>query len=418
MTDAEKRIDYLKMLRRPFHKLCRLRFLNPDGSTAFAVDNNPHNRLSRAFIADGSITVNLQNGQRRSASVTLDNVDGDFSYNLNRVWFGDEIALDEGLVLSNGEEYYIQQGIFLANSPTEIIEPGKNLMQYSLVDKWANLDGTLFGHLEGTYEVPVGTSIFDPITAILALDRGNGRPVDNVTPIYTEYYNSLTQELPDGSTVSLIESPYTLTIDGEGGSYADVILGLSAMVNAWIGYDSSGALRIDPSQDDILDTNKAVLWQFSQDEAQLLGLAYTYKNSEVYNDYIVVGEMLDDYSQPAGRAQNLDPSSDTNVYEIGRKTIRYNAAGYATSKQCQDLAEWKLKRSTVLQKAVSASTSQILHLAENELITVVRTDKPGSPVERHLIQGFSRPLAGNGPMTISAISVADFPLATISTWPE
>ena len=415
---TEQTLAYLAALRYPFYKLCRLRFLQPDGSTAFSLDNNPKNRRGGAFIADGSISANLQNGKRRNATVVLSNLDGSFDYNVNTVWFGTEIAIDEGLILPDGSEYYIQQGVFAIENPTEAVEPANRTATYNLVDKWSYLDGTLFGNLESTYEVPVGTNIFQPIEAILALDRGNGQPVDGATPIFTEYYNSKTQALPDGSTANLIDSPYTLRIDSDNGTYADILLGLAAMVNAWIGYDQTGALRIDPSQDDILDTNKPILWQFSMDEATFLGANYTVRNVDVYNDYIVLGELLDDNSQPAGRATNLDPRSDTNVQTIGRKTFRMSAPGFATDKQCQDLAVWKLKRSTSLQKAISISCSQLFHIEENGLVTIVRTDKPGSPVERHLVMGFTRPLTSNGEMQINAVSVQDFVTATVTSWPE
>ena len=417
-TYAERTQDYFRMLRKPFTKICRLRFLQPDGSTAFALDNNPLNRRSGAFLQDGSISVNLQNGQRRTASVTLSNIDAAFDYNVNKVWFGQQIAIDEGLILSDGSEYYLPQGIFYIAEPQETLQPNLRTITYPLVDKWAYLDGTLFGRLEGTYEVPVGTNIFEPMQAILDLDRGNGMKVDAVRPIFTEYYNEKKQKLPDGTTVSLVKSPYTLRVDSDDGTYADVILGLSEMVNGLVGYDQSGALRIDPSQDDVLDAQKAVLWRFSTKEAQMLGATYTVKNTEVYNDYIVLGEQTSEYAQAAGRAQNLDPASDTNVYIIGRKTYRETASGYYTQTQCKDLAEWKLKRTAVLQKAVSISCTQMFHIVENNLIELTRTDKPGSPTERHLIQGFTRPLTSTGEMTISAVSVADFPIATITGWPE
>ena len=84
---------------------------------------------------------------------------------------------------------------------------------------------------------------------------------------------------------------------------------------------------MEPSQDDIVDTDKPILWQFSMDEAQLLGATYTVKNTEVFNDYIVLGEQTDNYPQASGRAQNLDPSSDTNINLIGRKTYRETASG-------------------------------------------------------------------------------------------
>lgn len=417
MTEQEKYLAYLKALKGRFQKICRLRFLNPDGSTAFFVDNNPRNKYSGAFVADGTLTVHLQNGVRRTASVTLSNVDGTFDYNVNHLWFGQEIALDEGLVLPDGEDYYLQQGVFLIQNPQEEVQPGRRLVQYDLVDKWANLDGTLWGRLEGTYKGAVGENIFRQVDALLQNDKGNGQKVDPIPPVYTEYYNGKTQELPDGTAANLTDAPYTLEVSPGGGTYASVILGFAEMLNAWVGYDAAGRLRIDPSQDDLLDTEKPVSRAFSMEETTLLGMTYTAENTEVYNDYIVLGAALDDNSQPGARATNNDPMSDTNVQLIGRKTIWTEEDGYTTQTMCRDRAEWEMKRSTVLQKSVDISCAQFFHLVENTLVTITRSDKDGSPTERHLVTGFSRPLTGHGQMAISATSVADFPVATVTVWP-
>lgn len=415
MTEQEKYLDYFQMLRKPFRKLCRLRFLQPDGSTAFQLDNRSNGRLSGTFISDGSISHSWQNGRRTNASVTLDNMDGSFDYQIGKIWFGQEIALDEGLILSDGvTEFYIQQGVFLIETPIENVKPNGRTAQFSLVDKVAALDGTLGGNLEGTYQVPVGTNIFQPIATLLSEDRGNGYPVDRVAPIFTEFYNNRTQTLPDGTVASMADAPYTLTIDGTDGTIWGVISGLAAMVNGWVGYDETGALRIDPSQDDILDAEKSVLWDFSTAEAELLGMTYQAKNTEVYNDYIVVGEMLSDNSQPKGRAQIFDPSSPLDINLIGRKTKRISQSGFGTDTQCRDYAEWMVKRSSVLQKAVTISCSQMFHIRGNEIVTIKRTDKPGSPTERHLIQGYSRPLASTGEMQITCTSVHDYATATVT----
>ena len=405
--------EYLDSLRTPFIKIARLRFLQPDGSTAFALDGNPLMIRNKAFIEDGQITVNLQNGQRRTATATLANTDGEFDYQYGKLWFGQEIALDEGLILPDGTEFYIQQGVFLINDPTNDVRPEGNTMQLNLVDKWSNLDGSLRGQLEGTYEVTRNTNIFTPIASLLAEDRGNGQPLDRITPVFTNYYNSKTQVV-NGSTVYMKNSPYTLTVDA-GSTKADVILGLVGMVNGWVGYDPSGALRVDPSQDDIADIDKPVSWTFGTDETTLLGMSYTIKKSEVKNDIIIVGAALDNGTQPMARATNYDPTSDTNVNIIGKITYREEQSGFATTTQCEDLAVWKIKRMTVLQKAVTISCSQLMHIRENELVEIRRTDKEGSPVERHLIQGFSRPLLGTAQMTINAISVVDIPNITVVT---
>ena len=259
---------YLNALKYEFVKLAKIEFLNPDHTVAFALDNNPANRRSGAFIQDGSLTVNLQNGKRRMASVSLANVSGEYEYSVNKLWFGQQIRLSMGLRLPDGTDYYIPQGVFYAANPEEILSPTKRMLTLNLEDKWSYLDGTLFGRLDGIYEVSVNTPIFTAIQSILNLPRGNGYAVDDVTPIFTDYYKEQTTPLPDGTTISDLLMPYTYRCEGESGTYADIILEMNGILAGWIGYDATGRLRLDPSQDDILDVDKPILWQFTPTEKQ------------------------------------------------------------------------------------------------------------------------------------------------------
>lgn len=84
---------YLEAVKRPFVKLAKLEFLYPNGTTMFTVDNNPKNPMSKAFLQEGRLTVNFNNGQRRTASVTLANVDSQLSYAINKIWFGTMVRL-------------------------------------------------------------------------------------------------------------------------------------------------------------------------------------------------------------------------------------------------------------------------------------------------------------------------------------
>lgn len=416
-TAAQAWQAYLNTLKTEFVKLARLEFLNPDGSVAFALDNNPMNSRSGAFIQDGTLTVNLQNGKRRCANVTLSNLDRAYDYNVNKLWFGQQVRLSEGLILPDGSDFYIPQGVFYVMNPEENYLPENKTVKLNLEDKWCYLDGTLFGRLDGIYEVPLNRNIFVAIQSLLELPRGNGYPVDNVTPLFTEYYNTQTTTLPDGSTISDLLMPYTYRCESDSGTYADIILEMNKILAGWIGYDPTGRLRLDPSQDDIVDSDKPIMWTFTPNEQQFLGATYTVKNSDVYNDIIITGEALSEYANVAGRACNYDPSSDTNINLIGKKTYRESAAGYASRRQCEDLAVFKLKRQTVLQKSVSIKSQQLFHIQENQLVTILRPDKPGSPMERHLVTGFSRPIGQTGEMTIQATSVQDFPVASIMPLP-
>lgn len=411
-------LQYISALRNPFQKLCKLEFLQPDGSVAYVLDNNPKNKRSSAFLQEGTISVNLQNGQRRQASVTLSNLDGQFDYAVNRVWFGQKIRISEGLILPDGTEFYLPQGVFYPKEPQELHQPSKRTMTYPLVDKWAMLDGTLGGGLDGIYEIPVGSNIFSAISSLLSEDMGNGQPYDNVSPAFTNYYNNLNTTLPDGSIVSNVVTPYTLRIDNDTGTRADIILGLNSMLVGWVGYDQTGRFRLTPSQDDILDTTKPIQWTFSPAASQFLGATYNIKNADVKNDIIITGEALGSNPQANARATNFDPSSDTNVNLIGYKTLRVSKQGFYTNDICKSQAIFELKRRTILQKSVSITSTQMFHLSENNLVEVRRLDKPGSPVERHLIQGFTRPLTETGSMTINVVSVTDFPIASVSSNPQ
>ena len=405
---------YLDTLKKgEYVKLARLEFLQPDGSVAFALDNNPNNRRSGSFLQSGQLTVNLQNGQRRTATVTLANLDDEYEYNVNKVWFGQLIRLSEGLRLPNGQDFYLPQGVFYIREPEEKVMPGEKSVTYHLEDKWSYLDGKLFGNLDGIYEIALGTNIFTAIESVLNMERGNGRVVDSEKPMFTDYYNDRVTELPDGTYVSDLELPYTYRNDGDGGTYAAIILEMVNVLAALVGYDANGRLRIDPSQDDISDAQKPVQWEFRPDAKHFLGATYTVKNTDVYNDIIVTGESLSGYGYIAGRAQNLDPRSDTNVNIIGRKTLKESAAGYYSQKQCENLAAFKLKQQTVLQKSVTIQCAQLFHINENQIVTIRRPDKAGAPMERHLVTGFTRPIAENGVMQINATSVSDFPDATI-----
>lgn len=408
---------YLQAVKGQFVKLAKLEFLQPDGSVAFALDNNAMNQRSGTFIQSGFLTANLQNGKRRVATVSLANINDEYEYNVNKLWFGQQIRLQEGIVLPNGQEFYIPQGVFYVSNPEEKLSPSEKVVTLNLEDKWAYLDGTLFGRLDGVYEVPLNRNIFMAIQSVLDLPRGNGYVVDDAVPIFTDYYRNQTTTLPDGTVISDLLMPYTFRCESDDGTYADIILEMNNILAGWIGYDPSGRLRLDPSQDDILDATKPIMWTFTPTEQQFLGATYTTKNTDVYNDIIITGESLSEYGNVAGRACNYDPASDTNINLIGKKTYRESAAGYASRRQCEDLAVFKLKRQTILQKSVTIESTQLFHIQENQLVTILRPDKKGAPLERHLVTGFTRPIAQTGKMTIQATSVQDFPVATIMPLP-
>lgn len=432
MTESQKYQEYLRIIANPdfMRPLSKIEFLNPDNTVAYSVDGTYKRKYgypdSRAFLQDGNINISLNNGQRRTASVRFENLDNAFDYAINHLWFGRRVRLLKGVTLSDGSEFYISQGVFYLNSPTTGWKPNSRTAEYSLVDKWAYLDGTLFGNLENTYEVPAfvsgsttqRTNLFNAMQGILHLSIFDHKytpdktmQVDNVTPIFTDYYNGVDKfVIINGEKVQMNLMPHTVTTS-MGGTYGQVLLDLNKIIAGWIGYDSNGALRVDASPDDLNDVDKPVMWKFDENSKTFFGLDETANPSQVFNDVIVWGENLDG-GVVGARATNYDPKSDTNANLIGLKTYVESSDILYSNEQCQAYANWLLKRKTVLQKSITFSSTQMFHLQENNLISVLRSDKPNKPIEKHLIQAISIPLKPSAAMSITAVSVNDFPNVT------
>ena len=422
-TYSQRFQEYLVAVADPdnLQKLCKLEFLNDDDTVAYVLDNRYKKRYSgghdsRAFLQDGTLNVSLQNGQRRKASITLENLDGAFDYAIGKLWFGQRVRLSMGCRLSDGYEFYLPQGIFYLDSPQNSWKPNGRKATYSLVDKWARLDGTILGKLKDSYTVNINENIFDAMLAILhrsiytqKATNIEAEMFDSQTPLFTDIFNSRFVTV-EGKAYPMCLTPEKLTVE-QGGTCADMLLKLNSVVAGWIGYDASGALNVMPSENDTLDQTKPIQWEFTPYSKTFLGLTEKAQIGQVYNHVTIVGESLSEIegTQPYGIAVNNDPSSDTSIQNIGLRSYIENDDNYHTDEQCRGLAAFRLKRMTALQKSVTIESTQLFHLQENNLVTVLRADKPHSPIERHLIQSFSLPLAENKSMTITATSVADFP---------
>lgn len=421
---------YFSGLLKPFRKLVRLEFLQPDDTVAFALGGIGQKypipgRDTRTFLQSGSVSVSLANGSRRKASVVLANRDGAFDYAVGKLWFGQRVRILMGMRLPNGEDFYFPMGVFYVENPSALFSPGERTTTLNLTDKWAYLDGTLFGNLEAAYSVTSGTNIYSAIDSLIHMDRFTQRVttdvqrmIDPAGAVYTSYFNGRTYlaSNSDGSitqNIAMTDTPYTIT-ENRGSTMGALILKLNEMLAGWIGYDATGALRLEPSQDDIDDAEKPVLFAFTPENSMLLSHSSVSQNTAVYNDVTVAGQGLTEKAVWA-RAVNADPASDTNIDLIGRRIFVEEKSDYWNTEQCAALARWMLKRKTVLQKSVTIECGQMFHLIENHLVSVKRTDKEGSPIEKHLIQGFTIPIGETGSMSITATSVTDIPDFTITT---
>lgn len=386
--------DYLEALKKPVLVPClKLEWLNPDDTIAYEITTDLYN-------TNGTLNVTNQSGCRRTFNLQIHNVDGKYDIDVNKVWLGQKVKLYLGLYI-DGTPYLIQQGVFYLTNPTDIMNTAENCIQLNCTDKWAFLDGTLFGNLDGIYKVPVNSNIFKAIKALLLTDRGNGIPIDSTKPNISSFFNTKMTALSNGELVSVLNTPFTATID-KGQTYADVLLQFNTMLAGVIYYDTVGRLNVEPNETDLLDKDKEILYKFDQNNCDILGRSREFKFTDVYNDILCVGATTNGYLAK-GRASNTNVKSDLCVQRIGRKTKVYEDTNYYTDGLCQDWANYLLRTNTILQTSVNLTTVPLYHLDVNKLITITNP-KNHLKEEKFLINSLSIPL-GLGQMTISASSI-------------
>lgn len=400
--------EYLYTLKTNYRPAIKIEWMNNDGSS--------YGEITNSYVdMSGTVSVSMENGTRRTADIELDNSNGEFSVDVYNLWYGKMVKLWMGLYLSDGSPYYFPQGVFYVNSVEESNTPLQRTVSLHLIDKWCFLDGTMWGNLDGIYIVPIGSNIYDALTKLLKTSRFTGENVDEagepqtnavdpIMPNLSSYY--LTKTYKDGETTyNAIDTPYEIRME-YGKTYADILLEFATILGAYIYYDVDGRLTIEPTQDDIVDSSKPILWTFTPNEQEFLSEDSSHDFGTFYNDIIVIGYTTNG-KQAKGRAQNKNTASPTAVQIVGIKTYPpYEDTAYYTDEQCNELAEYYLKRQTIKQRSVQISSAPMFHLRENRLIECVRPYTMEK--EALLISGYDLPIGTTGTMSITATSVNEF----------
>ena len=400
--------EYLYTLKTNYRPAIKIEWMNNDGSS--------YGEITNSYVdMSGTVSVSMENGTRRTADIELDNSNGEFSVDVYNLWYGKMVKLWMGVYLSDGSPYYFPQGVFYVNSVEESNTPLQRTVSLHLIDKWCFLDGTMWGNLDGIYIVPIGSNIYDALTKLLKTSRFTGENVDEagepqtnavdpIMPNLSSYY--LTKTYKDGETTyNAIDTPYEIRME-YGKTYADILLEFATILGAYIYYDVDGRLTIEPTQDDIVDSSKPILWTFTPNEQEFLSEDSSHDFGTFYNDIIVIGYTTNG-KQAKGRAQNKNTASPTAVQIVGIKTYPpYEDTAYYTDEQCNELAEYYLKRQTIKQRSVQFSSAPMFHLRENRLIECVRPYTMEK--EALLISGYDLPIGTTGTMSITATSVNEF----------
>ena len=156
--------EYFKKIKEDYRVAVKVEWLNADESVSFDFTN-------ALYDMNASVTVNYQNGSRRSCTLTLNNDHNKFPIDFNNIWFGQKFKLWMGIYLDDGQPFLLPQGVFYVSNPQDVYKPGERTVTINGVDKWAFLDGSLSGYLTGTYQTAIDTDLDTALKELILLSR-------------------------------------------------------------------------------------------------------------------------------------------------------------------------------------------------------------------------------------------------------
>ena len=402
-------LKYLKKLKENHRTAVKLSWLNPDETVRAEFTND-------VYDMSGSLSVNYQNGSRRSCTITLNNWDNKFPINYNHIWLNQKFKLWMGLYLDDATPFYIPQGVFYVTNPSTTYNPSSRTLKIQGEDKWCALNGTLFGNLTGTYQTNIGTNIYDATRALLRMSKYSNsfgetdnvlEMLDSIPPLLDSSLLTKMVEI-NGELYNVINCPYTARQE-RGKKISDVLLEYATILGAETYYNADGRLVYSPlsqTLDNINDINKEIVWDFNVTEKQIMNIDLSYNFSEVFNDIIILGNIANGY-QAKARIQNRNPMSDTCVQKIGLKSKEpFESNQYYADSQCAELGKYYIMKDTIMSKTGSFSVAPIYHMDVNKFVTLSTPDTKMNK-ELFLVNGYTLQISDKSTMNIDVTSVKE-----------
>lgn len=342
-------------------------------------------------ILSGNITANRSNGVRRTVSVELMNLDGEFNPDEDGdIWINYKFAISLGIRMKNDngelEDKYFPHGVFISRSPSVVSSPSGCEITIDGIDKFSLFDGQLGGDLDAIYKIPVDSDIELAMRTIL------NTYVDENATVVRDPKSPIIPTIAAG----MDKAPYTI-VEEITSNLGAVMTHMRQVTARNMFYDVTGRFHFE---NNIPDIEKGAEWDFKDTNSMYLGSSMTYNFEGVINKVVVVGANVNG-SLAKASAVNTNQRSSTCIQKIGIKLRTYSVPAIKTDAQALEYAKYLLRYLSVLQSSVSLTCVPVYHLNVDDIVTI--TDKNHEIDEkRFVVLSYSIPFDGSA-MTMEVI---------------
>lgn len=356
---------------------------------------------------DGSITINKEQGCRRSCSLSIIDRSGKYiPQKDSSFWYNRKFKIFIGLQVDENI-YWFPQGVFVTKSANS---NGRRL-NVEGVDKYGFLDGTLNARMcLVEYQASVtnskkGTNIATLIKDTLMLDLGNNIPLDPVEPIIDPIFYNVTL--------------YDDIVVDEGGYLGEIFDKIAEMYGANIYYDVNGRLRMERAFNYNLPSwyrHLSPQFELSETEITETDINYTYN----YDGVNIITVTTDNTSGKiySYTAKNKNPQSPVNINAIGYKGLDggtyYIPLGDTSEEsgeeKCRQQAEYMLLQHTCMSTGISYNLPITPHLNVDNTVRV-SNDYYNFDKQLFIVNSITMPLSASE-MSIEATNLQWLPFDT------
>lgn len=349
---------------------------------------------------EGSISINYQQGVRRSCSLSITNIDGRYLPSFkNRIWINSKFKIYIGIripetIAKEENIYWFSQGVYIITDPVAMAMGSDKKITLTGVDKFGIFGSeTNFKETEGTYLIPAGTTVQKLIKDILQQDMGNGQMIDSTTPVID--YSIADSTLP----YDIKKSPNEY--------FADILIEIGNIFACDIYYDGEGRLNFVKGNEKTNMDDYDSMWDYVDVLPDISDISMTYDFTNVYNVIKVIGNNPAAPSYESIVENNLT-SSPTSIQIIGKK-IKYIESSFCYNQErTYDFAKYLLRKYSIMQQSLDFQSSFIPHLDVNKIITI--TDNYFNyNQQRFVVQSLVFPLNPASTISVTASNSANIP---------
>lgn len=345
-------------------------------------------------IDDGSVTVDVGRGTRRTFQLRLSNENGKYTPTtaLDYFAFNRLIRIHRGLrywdaTAGTTVDEYVVVGTFMIDRPEVFVERNMSVLTVDGSDLWKKI---ATGGFASGNSFAVGTHIN---TVIAAVATASGIPVSQLS------LDPLTG-VPDAN--KLLGS--TLAWE-PGDNRSDFLTNTASQFALDVYFDPYGTLV---SRQVVDPTKQSEVWSFSPGESSvMLGVTRIQNDLRLINHVIVTGENT---STTAVRYEIVDdkPESPTYTGTIGDRVMVVKSPLATTVDQAKAIAIKTYKENALIDEEIKLPTMCLPHLEGNDVIAITEGTWAKVGSQKYLLQRFEIPLRDSR-MTIETKKAREIP---------